>query len=241
MSAPRKGGAGRQRDPTRTVATVSRAAHGDAPARRRLVVGLAEGALVVIGVAFIVVPSDQWVELAVLFAWDVLAGAYVAVGTLVVWRPWRGVAPDRGMTDAPDTRYWSGMIFTVAASVIGMTAAGVVIVQNQDGTTGSLLTLLAVAAMILAWTLVHVGFARLYAAAYHRPEPDGGGLQFPHSSAPAQVEFLYFAFTVGVTFAVSDVSVTQSEMRWRVLVHSVVSFFYSAAVIALAISTLTDL
>jgi uncharacterized membrane protein len=188
-----------------------------------------------------VIASTYSAEIPILGAWDVLAGTYLALGAIVVWRPIPGTDPDPDAASDPTVRHWSGMVFTASASVIGMVAATRVIVNTQTGTSGGALTILAVAAMILAWTLVHVGFARLYSSAYDRPGAAGGGLEFPHDQRPGRVEFVYFAFTVGVSFAVSDVTVTSSEMRWRVLVHEVLSFFYNAAVIALAISTLTDL
>jgi uncharacterized membrane protein len=66
-------------------------------------------------------------------------------------------------------------------------------------------------------------------------------LHFPEAlKSPAYLDFLYFAFTIAVSFAVSDVIVTRREVRWQVTVHSVVSFFYNAAVIALAIGTITS-
>jgi uncharacterized membrane protein len=207
--------------------------------RRRVVRGT-ESLLVVLGVVF-AVASSRWVELPVLAAWDVLAGAYLVLGAIVLWRPLPGAAADPDAAEDPVTRHRSGLIFTIAASVTGMMAATRVIVSTQAGVSGGALKALGVAAMILAWTLVHVGFARLYAAAYHRPGDAGGGLEFPHAQEPGRVEFVYFALTLGVSFAVSDVTVTSSDMRRRVLAHEVVSFFYNAAVIALAIGTLTDL
>lgn len=207
---------------------------------RRGVVRSTETVLVALGVAFVIVSSHA-AEIPILGAWDVLALSYLTLGAIAVWRPLRGTAPDPDAASDPIVRHWSGLIFTICASVIGMVAATRVIVHTQAGTSGAALTTLAVAAMILAWTLVHVGFARLYSAAYHRPGEAGGGLEFPHGQAPGRVEFVYFAFTLGVSFAVSDVTVTSSDMRRRVLVHETLSFFYNAAVIALAISTLTEI
>lgn len=207
--------------------------------RRRVVRGT-ESALVVLGVVF-VLASARWVELPVLAVWDALAGAYLVLGAIVLWRPLPGAAADPDAAEDPALRHRSGLIFTIAASVTGMMAATRVIANTQAGVSGSALKALGVAAMILAWTLVHVGFARLYSAAYHRPGEAGGGLEFPHAQEPGRVEFMYFALTLGVSFAVSDVTVTSSDMRRRVLAHEVVSFFYNAAVIALAIGTLTDL
>ena len=70
------------------------------------------------------------------------------------------------------------------------------------------------------------------------PDVDGG-LEFPRCAAPTATDFLYFSFTLGTSFAVSDVNVTAQTMRWHVMVHSVLSFFYNAIVLAVAIGLLT--
>ena len=77
------------------------------------------------------------------------------------------------------------------------------------------------------------GWARLYHAR------SANGLRFPDQRSPGRIEFLYFAFTIAVSFAVSDVTITRRDVRWQVTIHSVASFFYNAAVIALAIGTIT--
>lgn len=64
-------------------------------------------------------------------------------------------------------------------------------------------------------------------------------LEFPHEAHPTTVDFFYFSFTLGTSFAVSDVTVTTPSMRWHVMMHSVLSFFYNAVVLALAVGVLT--
>ena len=85
----------------------------------------------------------------------------------------------------------------------------------------------------MSWMLLQAGYARRYSSIYRSA---GGGLTFPSTEFPAPVDFLYFAVTIGTAFSVSDVLVTNSRMRWHVMVHSTVSFFYNAAVVAFALS-----
>ena len=89
-----------------------------------------------------------------------------------------------------------------------------------------------VLAMIMSWMLLQAGYARRYAAMDRR----GPGLVFPDTARPSAVDFVYFAVTIGTAFSVSDVQVTTARMRWHVLVHSVISFFYNAAVVGYALS-----
>jgi uncharacterized membrane protein len=95
-----------------------------------------------------------------------------------------------------------------------------------------LLNIFGVIAMLMSWMLLQAGYARRYASMYQR----GGGLVFPETPAPPAVDFVYFSVTIGTAFSVSDVLVTTARMRWHVLVHSTVSFFYNAAVVAFALS-----
>ncbi len=90
---------------------------------------------------------------------------------------------------------------------------------------------LAAAAILLSWLLLHTAFAQIYA----REHAGEGGLDYPNCPVPQLTEFLYFATTIGTSFAVSDVTVTTRSMRRRVLVHSIVSFSFNAALIAIAI------
>jgi uncharacterized membrane protein len=66
-------------------------------------------------------------------------------------------------------------------------------------------------------------------------------LVFPGGQMPNYGDFLYFAFTVGMTFQVSDVQVADREMRRVVLAHGATSFFYTTGILALAINLVAGL
>lgn len=104
-----------------------------------------------------------------------------------------------------------------------------------DSQTKLAFNILGTAAMVFSWAILQTGFASIYERAHARE----GGLRFPATSTPRPVDFVYLAFTLGSSFATSDVEITSRRMRFRVLLHSVLSFFYNAAVVALAISVIT--
>jgi len=90
--------------------------------------------------------------------------------------------------------------------------------------------------VVAAWGVLHTSYALYYASRYYRSEEFSGGLSFPGEQNPRQLDFAYFAFTIGTSFAVSDVEVTDSTMRRSVLGHQILSFFYNTAILALAIN-----
>ena len=98
---------------------------------------------------------------------------------------------------------------------------------------------MAALGVIAAWGILHASYSLHYAYLYYRNEGSPGGLDFPGEKSPKQSDFAYFAFTVGTSFAVSDVDVTNDTMRRATLGHQILSFFYNTAILATVISMAT--
>jgi len=196
-----------------------------------LVVRLTEIALIVVGLGFILVADDD--ELIYLAIWDLLATMYVGVGMLVLrrtrTRPARETAPP-----ARGDRFRFNFAFAIVSSLIGFFVAIDIATSDDPDEYTLLLNVLGVIAMVMSWMLLQAGYARRYSSIYRATGHDG--LTFPSTAHPSPVDFLYFAVTIGTAFSVSDVLVTTARMRWHVMVHSTVSFFYNAAVVAFALS-----
>ena len=94
--------------------------------------------------------------------------------------------------------------------------------------------------IILSWHLFHIGFAQIYENSQDRV-PGEPCLVFPTQPSPTFIDFLYFSFTIGTSFATSDTTVRTGRMRWTVMLHSVLSFFYNALVVAIAFQVLQRL
>jgi uncharacterized membrane protein len=91
--------------------------------------------------------------------------------------------------------------------------------------------------VLLAWTILHLSYAERYAQLYlHADEPP---FSFPETSAPTLLEFVYFSFTVGTTFATSDVEVRSTRTRGIVLCHGLLAFVYNTAIISMVVGLLT--
>ena len=58
---------------------------------------------------------------------------------------------------------------------------------------------------------------------------------------PEFAEFLYFAFTIGMTFQVSDVTTNTPRMRRLVLVHGLVAFAFNAMILAATVNIVVGL
>ncbi len=193
-------------------------------------------AIAIVGLVGLVVDSTT-----VTLVWCVLASVYAAVTIAVLARQsgrrgWGAVS-----VQPPEwflrIRGPVTVLLTLAATTIGVISALGVMVLGDEDAESVMLKLLGVWAMLLAWGFLHWGYAQLYEYRSQRALPERI-LDFPATPDPTLVDHVYFAYTLGTTFAASDVSVLDTRTRWLVTVHSVLAFFINALIIALAFSTL---
>ena len=169
-------------------------------------------------------------------------GTAYAVGILLVLR----TASLSAESDEPPMLLELGLVpralslvATILVSFVGVTATVQHILLEPHDEVDVALDAIGIWAMILAWVLFHWGFAQLYLQLYYR-ETDPP-LRFPSAAAPGILEFAYFAYTLAVSLAVSDVDVLDRRMRWRVLVHSVLSFFFNGLIIVTALGAISEI
>ena len=135
----------------------------------------------------------------------------------------------------------SSLLFIVFVSLLSLVLAISLAPEVRDLQTarGVFLAFMAALGVISAWAILHTSYALHYAYLYYRSEESPGGLDFPGEQSPRQRDFAYFAFTVGTSFAVSDVNVTDDAMRQAVLGHQILSFFYNTSILATVITMAT--
>jgi uncharacterized membrane protein len=96
--------------------------------------------------------------------------------------------------------------------------------------------------LALSWCFTNLVFMLHYAHMHYAPDPgsgqDAGGFDFPGTPEPDYRDFLYFAFTAGMSFAASDVDVTRGAVRQIVVAHSLLSFVFNIGVLAFSINVL---
>lgn len=130
---------------------------------------------------------------------------------------------------------------------IGLLSLSVRDVQRVSILPSDLRILIYFAALFTTWMQLHIGFAIYYAKHYFmlnpQPAADGPnpqGFVFAGSDEPVFTDFLYVAFAVGLTYAMSDVNLEDHRVRRMVLVHSIVSFLFYSTVISAVLNLMTS-
>ncbi|RAI59446.1 DUF1345 domain-containing protein [Roseicella frigidaeris] len=129
-----------------------------------------------------------------------------------------------------------GEAAVLAASLLASVAAlGAVgwFLASRSGAMAAPEIALALLTILLSWLFVHLLFAVRYAHEFWQAD---SGLDFPGGEPPDFSDFLYFAFTIGMTFQTSDVEISSRLLRRLALLHALVAFLFNAVILAAAVN-----
>jgi uncharacterized membrane protein len=190
--------------------------------------------------AFVAAWFAPW-QLTILIGWDVTALSVI----VSVWVAIGGFNAEETAAFAlreDDTRAGTHLLL-VGASLVSLVGVALVFLKANEGVHPHqpLLEGAGVITIASSWLLVHTVFALKYAHVYYT-EPRGG-IDFKSRGGehPDYRDFAYTAFTVGMTFQVSDTDITQRRMRHQVLRHALISFFFGAVILATTVNELAGL
>jgi uncharacterized membrane protein len=183
-------------------------------------------------------PFTPW-HIAPLVGWDVASAIYLASVWIAVWRL-NGDQTAAAFTREDDSRPASDAIL-IAASVASLLGVGLVLIRaaGQTGTARLLLAAFAVLSVVLSWTAVQTVFTLRYASLYHG---QGSGIDFRDKDhLPDYHDFAYVAFTIGMTYQVSDTDLTSFVMRRTALRQALLSYLFGIFIVAITINLVAGL
>jgi uncharacterized membrane protein len=127
---------------------------------------------------------------------------------------------------------------SVAATIVVLIAVGAVITKSNGLGHGEVAMI--VVTLALAWLFGNVVYGLHYAHIYYQSAKgrDAGGIVFPGTREPNYWDFLYFSFTLGMTFQTSDCDVTSQAIRRVTVGHCIAAFVFNLGVLAFTINAL---
>ncbi len=173
-----------------------------------------------------------------LVGWIVAAGVYVAWTQFIL----RGMDAEqtRIWVTREDPTRWVADVVVLSASVASLGGVGYVVAAGaHSGAVALAAAIVGVLTVAASWFAVHTLFSVHYARLYYSGEP--GGINFHDPEPPCFRDFAYVAFTVGMTFQVSDTEICLSSIRATVLRHALLSYLLGAVVLAVTINLIAGL
>jgi uncharacterized membrane protein len=176
----------------------------------------------------------------VLAGWTCAAAAFVGW----VWASVGGFTPQQthAFATREDTSRVSASVLLIGASVASLVGTGFDLVKASQAHAGGrvALTAIGVLTVALSWAVVHTVFALRYAHEYYTPPV--GGIDFKNrDELPDYQDFAYVAFTVGMTFQVSDTDVQARTTRRTVLRHALLAYLFGAVIVAVVVNLIASL
>jgi len=193
---------------------------------------------VVLGVAVALAVGNTVGWRFALAGWVVTAGVYVLWTRLIVG----GMDADqtRKYVTREDPTRWVADVVIVSASIASLGGVGYVVAAGSRSGAGAIeAAVLGILAVAASWFAVHTLFTVHYARLYYSDEP--GGINFHDPEQPRFRDFAYVAFTVGMTFQVSDTEIGLTSIRATVLRHALLSYLLGAVVLAVTINLIAGL
>ncbi|WP_181274272.1 DUF1345 domain-containing protein [Brevibacterium oceani] len=196
-------------------------------ATRRLITSIVAGIVVGVGVGLLGQPA-----LGALIGITVVTSVFVVLGTVVLW-PMDAEAT-RANANREDFRPFVDEVIVTIAQLLGI--GGIVALLVMGGSAaGPWPAAIALLGVFMSWAGLQLLYSVRYAFMYFDRERPGG-IDFNSEAAPNYQDFLYFGFAVGMTFGVTDTSVSTTRIRAVVLRHSILSYLFNAVILATAIN-----
>lgn len=214
-------------------------------AHHKLGISLVTGVAAVLLSATVVEKPINW-----MIGWLVYSGTHLGL----MWVTILSSHPSevRREVDGQDPSRVLISLFVIVASFVSLFAI-LFLLQDARSTMSwhelTLHVILSFSCIICSWVLVHTVFTLRYAHMYYRSQAAGShpktkqlrGLEFPDEPEPDYLDFTYFSFVLGMTFQVSDVTISSRQIRRLALVHGLLSFAFNTLLVALTVNVVSGL
>jgi uncharacterized membrane protein len=194
--------------------------------------------MVGVAAAVLAIASDHK-KFALLIGWDIAAGLFIISVLATVLRYDATTTKSHALRDNPGRAL--GDVLLLAASIVSLFAVGLLLSDASTASGGERTLDIAIGlfSLIISWCAIHTTYLLTYTRLYYgKPE---GGIGFNQNQPPTYLDFAYVAFTLGMTFQVSDTALQTRNMRSTVLKHTLLSYVFGTIIIASTINLVISL
>ena len=204
----------------------------------------------ILGVAIgLVLPQHMRVATRALIAWNIAVLCYLAGAARLIAKADSLTVRERAKIIDEGRLTILLLAIGVACASIGAIVLELGPVKEMTGWSKGLHLGLTVLTILDSWIFMHLTFAFHYAHEFYdecdldpsRRRKGRGGLHFPGKEDPNYVDFLYYAFVIGLASQTADVETTSRPMRLLTALHGTLAFFYNLAILGLTVNIASGL
>jgi uncharacterized membrane protein len=192
-------------------------------------------------VALALLPFAMW-GVALIGGWDAAALAFLLTTWPVIFRA--DSSRVARLAAREDETEGSARVLLVGVSVASLLGVGYALhlAGRESGAQRVLLIGAAVLTVVLSWTVMNTVYTLRYADEDFRSK--AGGIAFgdqDEHERPSYRDFAYVAFTIGMTYQVSDTTLRDTRIRRTVLAHAILSYLFGVVIVAGSVSLISGL
>jgi uncharacterized membrane protein len=180
--------------------------------------------------------------LAMVLGWDAAALAFL----MIIWPMiLRADGPSaQQLATREDETSGTARVLLVGASATSLLGVGYALsLAGREGSARrALLIAVAVLTVVLSWSVVNTVYTLRYADLHYQSRV--AGIAFGEDAGqerPTYRDFAYVAFTIGMTYQVSDTTVRDRRIRRTVLAHALLSYLFGVVIVAGSVNLIAGL
>jgi uncharacterized membrane protein len=197
------------------------------------------GIAAIVGVvaAVVVGPTAGW-PYAPAAGWIVTATVYLiwawtntaAMSAEAIERVVQQMRPGRGPTDT----------IVLVSSIASLAGVGYLLAASTaKGPDAAIAAVVGFCSVVASWLAVHTVYTLRYAVLYYT-EPVGG-IEFEDDDRPTFADFAYVAFSIAVTYGVTDTALRSRSLRVTALQQAMVSYLFGTVILAITVQVIGTL
>ncbi len=141
-------------------------------------------------------------------------------------------------------------LIVLAAAVASLAGVVTLLLGTTSGANRAGAAVLGLGSIAIAWLVVHSLFTLHYAELYYGPgggdpaqpgKGGAGGIDFGLDTPPQYSDFAYLAFTIGMTYQLSDTPLTTRALRMSVLRHALLSYLFGSLILGASVNLVVSL
>jgi len=180
-------------------------------------------------------------ELALVLGWD-LAGAVYLVS---VWHLILGADAEhvKRLAIREDETPAGATVLLASVCTASLLSVGYALgaAGHRSGAERVLLISVSALTVALSWNVLNTVYTVRYAHLYYGQSARGIAFEEEDSTPPTYRDFAYVAFTIGMTYQVSDTALRSPRMRRTVLSHALLAYIFGVVIVAGAVNLIAGL
>ncbi|HET9541402.1 MAG TPA: DUF1345 domain-containing protein [Candidatus Limnocylindria bacterium] len=181
-------------------------------------------------------------RMAAVAGWDAAALTFLATVWPIIVRADSSQAAQ--IAGSVDESRRSATVLLAGASVASLLGVGfaITLAGAKSGPLQALLIGVAVFTVVVSWTVVNTVYTLRYADLHFGAAE--AGIDFPDSDGrdgPTYRDFAYVAFTIGMCYQVSDMTVRDPRIRRTVLSHAFLSYLFGVVIVGGSVNIIAGL